>query len=322
MKKVIIIGCYFGQKRKDYKTWLKSCEYNSTIDWLIFSDSDWGNTPPNVKIIKKTFNEIKEKIQSKFEFKITLNTPYKLCDYKPAYGYIFEEYIEEYDFWGYCDFDMIFGDIRKFLTDEILQQYDKIFKLGHLSLYKNTPGSNTLFKQDLGNYGTNYKEVFTTNEIKVFDEIKGINLIYELNNKKIYNEPCFIDLSKFSKQIIVTKNEDTKNNYSCQTVLFDQGKLYYIYKEKENINKEEIIYVHFSGKTFDSNGEEKYILTKNGVQKVEKDIEWKKIDNNFLWITLKINKLKKINFKIKRKIKKYINRRKEINERKKQETIK
>ena len=143
MKKIIIVCCYFGQKRKDYKTWLKSCEYNSNIDWLIFSDSDWGNTPPNVKIIKKTFNEIKEKIQSKFEFKITLNTPYKLCDYKPAYGYIFEEYIEEYDFWGYCDFDMIFGDIRKFLTDEILQQYDKIFKLGHLSLYKNTPGSNT-----------------------------------------------------------------------------------------------------------------------------------------------------------------------------------
>ena len=104
--------------------------------------------------------------------------------------------------------------------------------------------------------------------------------------------------------------------------MFDQGQLYYIYKEIENINQEEIIYVHFSGKTFDSNCEEKYILTQNGVQKVEKDIEWKQINNNFLWITLKINKLKKINFKIKRKIKKYINRRKEINERKKQETIK
>ena len=54
--------------------------------------------PKNVKVIKSTFEDIRNIIQSKFDFKIILDQPYKLCDYKPSYGYVFEEYIKEYDF--------------------------------------------------------------------------------------------------------------------------------------------------------------------------------------------------------------------------------
>ena len=307
MKSIIIVGCYFGEKRQDYKTWLKSCEYNKTVDWIIFSDSDWGKLPKNVRVIYKTFNEIKEKIQSKFDFKITLNTPYKLCDYKPAYGYIFEEYISKYDFWGYCDFDMIFGDLRHFLTEDVLEQYDKILKLGHLSLYKNCKEDNQLFMKDVSN-GANYKQVFTTNEIKVFDEKDGINDIYLKNNKRIYDKDIFIDLSKFSRNIIVSKKESTKDNFSCQTILFDHGRLFYQYIKNDIINKVEIMYVHFSKKTFDAHEKDKFILTRNGAVEIEKEIDWSKIKNRFFWLDLKINYVKKVMFKIRRKIKKIINR--------------
>ena len=47
------------------------------------------------KIVAIGNAEIREKIQSKFDFKISLEEPYKLCDYKPAYGYIFEEFIRK-----------------------------------------------------------------------------------------------------------------------------------------------------------------------------------------------------------------------------------
>ena len=61
------------------------------------------------------------------------------------YGYLFDDYLTEYDFWGHCDVDLIFGNIRKFIDDKILNQYDRILSRGHLSLYRNCKEINELF---------------------------------------------------------------------------------------------------------------------------------------------------------------------------------
>ena len=45
-----------------------------------------------------TFNELRKLIQSKFDFEISLEKPYKLCDFRPAYGFLFEEYLKEFRF--------------------------------------------------------------------------------------------------------------------------------------------------------------------------------------------------------------------------------
>lgn len=76
-----------------------------------------------------TFDELKEKIQSKFGFGIKITEPHKLCDYKPAYGYIFEDYLKEADYWGHCDIDTILGNLDKFLGDLLNQNYAKLFAL-------------------------------------------------------------------------------------------------------------------------------------------------------------------------------------------------
>ena len=68
-------------------------------------------------------------IQAKYDFSINLPSPYKLCDFKPAYGEIFNEFISSFDYWGYCDVDLIWGNIRKFLSNDLLdKEYDKIFE--------------------------------------------------------------------------------------------------------------------------------------------------------------------------------------------------
>ena len=36
-------------------------------------------------------------------------------DLRPAYGVLFEEYLDGYDFWGHCDLDVLFGRIRDHL---------------------------------------------------------------------------------------------------------------------------------------------------------------------------------------------------------------
>lgn len=58
--------------------------------WLVFTDisTDCYSIPSNVKFEHVTFPELGQKIQHKYDFPIRLEFPYKLCDFKPAYGEI------------------------------------------------------------------------------------------------------------------------------------------------------------------------------------------------------------------------------------------
>ena len=59
---------------------------------------------------------MKERIQRIFDFPISLERPYKLCDYKPSYGEVFKDELAGYDFWGNCDIDLVWGNIKKNFT--------------------------------------------------------------------------------------------------------------------------------------------------------------------------------------------------------------
>ena len=100
MKKIAYILPYFGHLPKEFGFWLISCQMNSTVDWLLFTDDRTKfNYPPNVKVTYCTFEDIKNKAQACFDFPIVLNRPYKLCDYKAAYGDIFKNELTGYDYW-------------------------------------------------------------------------------------------------------------------------------------------------------------------------------------------------------------------------------
>lgn len=315
MKKIAIIGCYFGKLRKDYKTWLKSCSYNCSIDWIIFSDCNWEDVPENVKVIKLEFSEVVEKFVSCFDFNICLDKPYKLCDYKPTYGYVFSEYIQDYDFWGYCDFDMIFGDIRNFITDDILNSNEKIYHLGHLSLYKNDQRINELFKSEKGTM--NYKDVFTTNIIKVFDEESGILPIFEGENCNVYKKLDFVDISKFTKKMFHSRLEcyydfQKPKNYHYQTYMFDNGKLFKIYRKifSKKIIYKEIVYLHYSGKQFPLTvSSNKFLITSKGLK--EDDNLFKYDKNLCLFLENVLMLFREFKFRVVRKINKIKQQKKE-----------
>ena len=74
---------------------------------------------------------------SYFDFDATCGTSYKICDYRPFFGEIYKEYTKGYDFWGWCDTDIILGNIRKFISDNVLNEYSKINYSPHFSLIKN-----------------------------------------------------------------------------------------------------------------------------------------------------------------------------------------
>lgn len=254
MKKCCFIIPYFGDLPNYFELFAKTCGYNEDYNWIILTDDKKKHIiPDNVKIIKMNFNELRKIIQNKFDFKISLDRPYKLCDYKPAYGYIFEEYIKDYKFWGHCDLDIIIGNLNDFLTYDLFESYDKILCLGHMILYKNTYENNRMFMKEFHNRLL-YKEVFTTSNIRVFDETFGgsenINSIFKYYNKKIYSKDLslnfYIDKNDFFK---ITYN-DQKNifeveKYKKAVYIWDNGNLYRYYMNDGILCKEKFLYAHF-----------------------------------------------------------------------------
>lgn len=87
---------------------------------------------------------------------VWLEKPYKLCDFRPLYGEIFSNYVDGYDFWGYCDCDLIFGDIRKFLTEELLSTKDYLLGMGHFHIQSVVMISLSMF----GKLHVAYGEIF------------------------------------------------------------------------------------------------------------------------------------------------------------------
>ena len=90
MNRIKLIVCYYGKFPEWMNVWLKSCELNSNIDFMIVTDIKLGELPSNVTILNIGFNELKKHFSNVLGFEVSLETPYKLCDYKPVYGKAFK----------------------------------------------------------------------------------------------------------------------------------------------------------------------------------------------------------------------------------------
>lgn len=95
MKKIRLIIPYFGKLPTFFPYFLLTAKHNQKIDFLIYTDQKVDQfeilNAKNIEFVTLSFDDLREKIQSKFDFKISLKTPYKLCGYRVAYGLIFEE---------------------------------------------------------------------------------------------------------------------------------------------------------------------------------------------------------------------------------------
>ena len=268
VKKMGIVICYFGKLPDYYKIWEYSCGKNQDIDFLLFTDQKIVSKYHNVKIINLNLEDMSKIISQKLKLKINIDKPYKLCDFRPAYGQIFAEYLTKYDFWGHCDLDQVFGNIRKFITEDILEKYDRIQDRGHLNLYRNVDKINTLYKKRGAIY--NYKEVFTNNFNYAFDEFTGINRICERNKVKCYNKIKIADIDRrFSNYKLVGNI-----NYELQIFYWEEGNLKRAYVLDNDIIEDEFCYLHFQKKNPNINIDldtipKAFYINKRGIEEKE-----------------------------------------------------
>ena len=189
--KIALIQVWLGEFPEYFKYHLKTCENQSYIDFLIFTDhtSDF-ELPSNVKIFNTTKTQIETKISKLVDYSITLHNNKKTCDLKASYGDLFKEYLTEYDYVGCYDMDTLMGDLYNWVHP-YLGKYDFISTAdptfhnrlsGPFLIWKNQQDLNNIYKK------LNFVDIMSLPDVYCFEEKEFSNFIIDnYPTKLIYN---------------------------------------------------------------------------------------------------------------------------------------
>ncbi|MFA5155568.1 MAG: DUF6625 family protein [Patescibacteria group bacterium] len=171
MKSIIIIIDYFGgQWPRWFPFYLESCRRNPDITWLIHTDCPVDSfNIKNVIFRSMTRAAYIRHVSERLQINFAPADDYKLCDLKPTRGVLFEEEIRGYDFFGYGDIDVIYGDIRRFYTAEVLKNNvlstSATMIAGHLALFRNSAWLRNAFRRV-----KDWRQVLEDSVYRHFDE--------------------------------------------------------------------------------------------------------------------------------------------------------
>jgi hypothetical protein len=117
-----------------------------------------------------TFEQLRELANARLPMPVRLERMRNICDLRPAYGIVFEQYTRGYDYWAFGDEDVLYGDVDKMLGPHLDGRADFVVparngKSGHLTVIRNHPRSNELALHDPA-----YKDVLVSREHWAYDE--------------------------------------------------------------------------------------------------------------------------------------------------------
>lgn len=248
MKSIVVLFPHFGTLPPQYKMWRESALRNPDIDFMFFTDCD-VESAPNIFVHKMQFSDFKQMMTKAFDFPILLDRPYKICDYRPAFAYALADYVKGYDFWGWGDLDVVYGDIRAFVTDEVLSHYKMISGYGHFTLYHNDEDTNTYFLKPVEGY-VDYKEALTRPESMYYDEYgyKGFGDKW----KDCRPADCWLDWPFENASKPKQSYHFNSLTRGWKQVVFEHvgNKLYMIRFNHGKMEKKESLYAHFQHRPF------------------------------------------------------------------------
>ena len=204
--------------------------------------------PLNVRLMHASLGELRARFSDALGMKIVLNHGFKLCDYRPAFGVIFSSELKGFTFWGHTDLDMFYGNLTKFLPDERLDQYVRLFHRGHLSLFRNDEHGNNLFR--LPHPTVDWKRAFSTDKACYFDETGGIEALMSFNNVPEYEDNlAFADIVPRSPTLRLTRSQLNRRH---QIFIYENGKVLQLYEDHGTIARREFMYLHLQKRNMPS----------------------------------------------------------------------
>lgn len=250
MPKITLIAVYIGALPSWISLWLKTCENNSEIQFMLITDrpESVDYRPDNVRIIGMTISELKGRFSESIGMNVSLETAYKICDYRPAFGLAFREELKDAEFWGYVDLDVFWGDICKFLPLSDIDSYDCLYHRGHLSIYRNSEYINNLFR--LPHPTIRAKDVFSNPKSFWFDETAGIyQIVQHYGVSQYINNDAVGDLLPGTLRMRLNHKNFNRDH---QVFMIEKGRALQLYEEDKEYFKREFMYFHFQKREFKS----------------------------------------------------------------------
>jgi len=236
MKKILFIVPYFGKWPIWFPAFLRSCQENSDVNWLFLTDCAFPKSfSSNIEFIEFTLEEFSKLASQKLGFDVDVCEPKLACNMRPAFGVIFADYLEQYDFWGHCDVDVIFGNVKAFITDEVLSSYDVITSrrnklAGHFTLYRNADKFNHAFE-----LAPDYIKILSAKKNQAFDEKAMTDVVERLAHSG--------EIRVFWDKVLL--NYGTPKTDSPGSLGPSSGQWYWKEGRLFDPQGEEIMYLHF-----------------------------------------------------------------------------
>lgn len=237
MYKICIISIYFGKWPATFPLLIHSMSQNKNIDFMIISDNPKiiQNTE-NIKYVRSNLHDIRMRFSNALGLDVKLSAPYKICDYRPMFGKIFQNELHGYDFWGHCDLDIVIGSINSFLTKEVLNNNQKILVRGNFSLYRNCELMNRMYEQ-VG-YGPDWRSVVNSDDSYLFDEWPGIYQILRQKSVSIWMNEVILDIRP---ELYCLQKTHEKFLYP-QVMYYENGRIFrFVHGRKR---EEEFLLIH------------------------------------------------------------------------------
>ena len=180
MAKIIQIIPYFGVWPEWINLYLYSCGQNPMIDFLFYTDcnTDGLERYGNVKFVSMSFEEYKKFVSERLSIVYAPSSAYKLTDLKPFLGLIHRQEIKDYEWWGFGDIDLVYGNMEMLLGERNLRRYNLITThnyhiAGHCTFMRNTDKFLNLCKKI-----SNWQNRLSDTEHYGFDEAEWSDLVY------------------------------------------------------------------------------------------------------------------------------------------------
>lgn len=197
MNKTVLILPFYGRLPWYFNFYLKSLE-NVKCDVLFVSDLTVDVHPLNFRHLDMSMEEMASLASRKTGLPVVFANAYKLCDFKPMYGKIFEDYIKGYEYWAFGDCDLVYGNTLNSVLDDIasahydIASFRKMWLSGGFCMMRNVESVNTLFRGV-----SRLAEMSSCSRYCFFDEIGG-NWFDDLENGRITIEDCASRADSFS----------------------------------------------------------------------------------------------------------------------------
>ena len=242
---VHLILIYIGALPNYFEVFLKSCEANPTIQWTLITSLPIPHPlPPNVSRVEFDAGDFKRRAADLIGVEAKIERPYKLCDFKPAYGLLYPEIVKDAEFWGHCDADVVFGDLRKFYCQSAFEDQAKVQMRGSLSFYRNNEIGNRLFQ--LPHPQIDHKDVLSSPKNCCFDEWEGLYKLLKHNGVEFWLSN---DLAEIAVPYCDLRLAHRKN-YRKQVFTWEDGRILRTAWDEGETVVDEYAYIHLQKRKF------------------------------------------------------------------------